>query len=224
MTAPYAGSISERVNQVRARIAQACDRVGRDPSLVTLIAASKTQDFTAIQAAIDAGIGDFGENRVQEALEKRALFADQPRWHLIGHLQSNKVKPAAGRFAILHGIDSERLVRAVAGASSAEQPVMIEVNASGEESKHGVAPVDLADLVKIARSLPNVSLEGLMTVAPRCDHAEQVRAVFRQLHELSEEHGLVSLSMGMTDDFEVAIEEGATHVRVGRAIFGERLA
>jgi pyridoxal phosphate enzyme (YggS family) len=219
-----ASGIEGRIAGVHRRIGEAAGRSGRDPAAITLIAVSKTWPASAVAQAFAAGITDVGENRVQEALAKMSEFGggSGPRWHLIGHLQTNKVRAVAGQFAILHAIDSERLLRAVAAASALPQRVMIEVNVSGEATKFGVPPAGLAELVAIAAQLPSIRLEGLMTVAPLAADPEQSRPFFRALRELAERHGLPSLSMGMSGDFEIAVEEGATHVRVGRAIFGER--
>jgi len=224
--------LAQRVARVRECIAAACDRAARDPSRVTLVAVSKTFPAEAVAAAVSAGITDFGENRVQEGASKVSQLRLQglvPTWHLIGHLQTNKVRAAVEAFAILHAVDSERLLTAIAGAASlsdvAANPVrvMLEVNVAGEASKFGVAPSALPALLAFARSLPAISVEGLMTVAPAASDADDVRRVFRALRELGEEHGLRSLSMGMSNDYELAIEEGSSHVRIGRAIFGERL-
>jgi pyridoxal phosphate enzyme (YggS family) len=219
------GSVKERIASVRRRIASACERTGRAPESVTLIAVSKTHPVEAVMEAWRAGITDFGENRVQEALPKIEATLEarvKPTWHLIGHLQSNKAKAAARPFAILHGVDSERALRALSAATFHPVRVMFEVNVAAEESKFGVSPSQVGQLMDSARALPNIVVEGLMTVAPHVDDPEHVRPVFRALRELAARHSVVSLSMGMTDDFEVAIEEGATHVRIGRAIFGER--
>lgn len=227
MTDHLEATIAERVQAVRERIAAACARAGRDPADVTLIAASKTQSPDAIATAWRAGIRDFGENRVQEALAKIPLVdalaggGDAPRWHLIGHLQRNKAKAAAGAFVILHGVDSTRLIDALA-ASGHDVRLLIEVNVAGEATKHGAAPEELPALIDHAARYPTLAVEGLMTVAPFAANPEDVRPVFRALRTLAERHELTALSMGMTNDFEVAIEEGATHVRVGRAIFGAR--
>ncbi|MCC7365523.1 MAG: YggS family pyridoxal phosphate-dependent enzyme [Dehalococcoidia bacterium] len=221
--------LAANVERVRERVARACARAGRSATDVTLIAATKTQLPATVAAAWHAGIRDFGENRVQEALAKQPEVAAllppgaSPRWHLIGHLQTNKAKAAARAFAILHGIDSARLIDAVGQAAQGQQlPIMIEVNVAGDPAKHGIAPGALAELVAHARAASGVRLEGLMTVAPWSPDPEAARPVFRELRALADAHGLPSLSMGMTEDFEVAIEEGATHIRVGRAIFGER--
>ncbi len=221
--------IATNVAAVRARIERASERGGRDPSGITLIAVSKTHGPAAILAAIDAGVTDFGENRVQEAIPKfekvySVLSSQSPFLvtHLVGNLQRNKVRAAFGTFAILHAIDSERLLLAIDAAASAPVRLMIEVNVSAEPTKHGIAPGELPTLLSVARGLPNVRVLGLMTVAPSVGNPEDARPVFRELARLAREHDLPSLSMGMSEDFEVAVEEGATHVRVGRAIFGER--
>lgn len=220
-----AAGIAGRIAAVRARIGAACDRGGRSPADVTLIAVSKTHAASTIAAAYSAGLRDFGENRVQEALPKiERLRADgvTPRWHLIGHLQTNKVRAAIESFDILHSVDSERLARAISERADRPVSVMIEVNVAGEASKFGVAPEDAPRLAERIRALPDIDLRGLMTVAPQADDPEDVRPVFRVLREMRDAMGLPELSMGMTDDFEVAIEEGSTLVRVGRALFGAR--
>jgi len=217
--------IAENIARIRARIAAASDRSGRDPADVTLIAVSKTHPPEAIAVAYAAGIRDFGENRVQEAAEKipaaRALGVDAT-WHLIGNLQRNKVAAALPLFDVIHSIDSLRLARAINERSTAGAHVLLEVNVSGEASKHGVSPEDAPDLVERIGHMRHLALIGLMTVAPVAADPEDVPAVFRRLRELRDALGVRELSMGMTDDFEVAIEEGATFVRVGRAIFGAR--
>ena len=215
--------VSQRIAHVRERIARAAERSGRPPSDVTLIAVSKTWPAQAVSDVLAAGISDFGENRVQEGVAKAAELAAEPiRWHLIGHLQTNKVRAALGSFAILHSVDSERLLRAISAAASAPVPLMIEVNVAAEPTKEGVPPTEVAPLLRVAAGLPHLDVQGLMTVAPHVADASEVRPVFRQLRELAHANGLRELSMGMTNDYEVAIEEGATFVRVGRAIFGER--
>jgi pyridoxal phosphate enzyme (YggS family) len=215
-----ASTFAERLEDVRGRISRAAKRSGRSPEAVTLIAVSKTHPASAIAEALKAGLRDFGENRVQEGVAKsaelRPTLGPRPselgtyRWHLIGHLQTNKVRAALQTFAILHAVDSERLLQAISPAATKPTPVMIEVNVAAEPSKYGIAPAHLPVLLERARELPNIEVRGLMTVAPLVSEAEQ------------EEHRLAELSMGMTNDYEVAIEEGATHVRIGRALFGER--
>lgn len=216
---------AERIAEVRGRIARACERSGRRARDVTLVAVTKTHGVEAIVAAYDAGVRDFGENRVQEAEPKieamRARGLDVT-WHLIGHLQTNKARAAARLFDILHSVDSQRLAEAINARADHRIPVLIEVNVAGEASKHGVAPVEADALAAAVGRMPNLEVVGLMTVAPMVDDPEDVRPVFARLRELRDAMGLRELSMGMTDDFEVAVEEGATIVRVGRAIFGPR--
>ena len=217
--------IAENVVRVRARIAAACDRAGRDPADVTLIAVTKTHLAEAVAAAYAAGIRDFGENRVQEAAEKipaaRALGVEAT-WHLIGNLQRNKVAAALPLFDVIHSVDSLRLAEALNERSTAGARVLLEVNVSGEASKHGVSPEDAPDLAERIGHMRHIALLGLMTVAPIAAEPEDARPIFRRLRDLRDALGLRELSMGMTGDFEVAIEEGATFVRVGRAIFGAR--
>ncbi len=222
-----AGAVAERVASVRARIAAAALRAGRAPSDVLLIAVSKTQPPAAIAEAIAAGIEAIGENRVQEAAPKiETLRVSHPgvRWHLIGHLQHNKAAAAVQLFDMLHGVDSEPLARAMSARATRTVPILLEVNVAGEATKFGVRPQDAARLAERIGALPHLELQGLMTVAPQVDHPEEVRPVFRALRELRDAIGLRELSMGMTDDFEIAIDEGATMVRIGRAIFGPRHA
>ena len=216
-------TVVSRLASVRAAIEQACERAGRLPEDVTLIAVSKTWPAEAVREALAAGLTDFGENRVQEGAAKAAEVASPGvRWHLIGHLQTNKVRAALGSFAILHSVDSERLLRATSAAATVPVAIMIEVNVAAEPSKDGIAPAEVAGMLSCAANLPNLDVRGLMTVAPHVGSAELVRPVFRELRELAAANGLRELSMGMTNDYQVAIEEGATFVRVGRAIFGER--
>ncbi len=221
--------IARRLETVRARISAAGRRAGRDAASIRLVLASKTQPASAIRAAYNAGARDFGENYVQEALAKRAELADlgDLRWHLIGHLQSNKAKAAAPVFAMIHTIDSARLAQSLARAHpSPPVRALVEVNLGGEASKSGVAPEQVGAL--LATICDKIEVAGLMTIPPPAATPELARPYFAQLRllrdRLAVESGLrlSELSMGMTDDFEVAIEEGATIVRVGRAIFGER--
>ncbi len=218
--------IGRRIAAVRTRIAAACERAGRASSSVTLIGISKTHPAGAVALAHAAGLLDFGENRVQEASAKiDALRAQQiaPRWHLVGHLQTNKAAAAVGLFDILHSVDSGRLADAIDRHARRRVGVLIEVNVAGEASKFGVGPGEADALAQHIASLPQLELLGLMTVAPQTPDVESVRPVFQRLRELRDALGLRELSMGMTDDFEVAVEEGATMVRVGRAIFGPRM-
>jgi pyridoxal phosphate enzyme (YggS family) len=221
--------IEERLEIVRARIGAAAHRARRDSASIRLVLASKTQPSEAIRAAVRAGVRDFGENYVQEAIAKRAELADLTdiRWHLIGHLQTNKARTAAGAFALIHSVDSVRLAEALARAQpSPRTHALIEVNLGAEASKTGVAPDGVAAILDAAAE--KIEIDGLMTIPPPAANAEAARPYFAQLRELRDRLAMRSglalseLSMGMTDDFEVAIEEGATIVRVGRAVFGER--
>ena len=223
------GSIAERLAAVRAEIAQICEHADRDPAEVRLVAVSKTQPTEAIREALAAGQVDFGENRVQEGLVKLDELDDLgdsgARVHLIGHLQRNKAR-FAGRFASLQSVDSVRLAEAVARHLDAPLEALLEVNVAGEASKQGFAPDELAEALPRIAALPHLQVKGLMTIAPLVADPEAVRPVFRRLRELAGEFGadleLRELSMGMSNDYAVAIEEGATIVRIGRAVFGER--
>ena len=221
-----ATTFAERLAEVRGRIADAARRSGRSGDDVTLVAVSKTHPADAVAEALRAGCTHFGENRVQEGAAKAAEVAEgdgpPPTWHLIGHLQTNKVGAALGAFAILHAVDSERLLRAISAAATSPVKVLIEVNVAAEPQKFGIAPGELDALLDAARALPNVDVRGLMTVAPLAAGAEASRPVFRELRLLADRHRVPELSMGMTNDYEVAIEEGAKLVRVGRALFGDR--
>jgi pyridoxal phosphate enzyme (YggS family) len=218
-------SIAENLARVRERMAAACRRADRAPDEVTLVGVSKGFPAEAVAEACAAGLGDLGENRVQEAgrkIEALEALGVRPCWHLIGHLQTNKAKTASDLFAIIHSVDSLRLAQALSRRAREPVPILLEVNVAQEASKFGFAPKDVAPAVSEIRSLPNLDVRGLMTIAPMTDNHETVRPIFRDLRQLRDSLGLQELSMGMTDDFEVAIEEGATIVRVGRAVFGER--
>ncbi len=218
-------TIDQNVREVERRIAVACQRAGRSPDEVTLVAVTKAIEVPAIEAAFAAGIRNFGENRVQEAKPKiEQLEALRPHltWHMVGHLQTNKAKTALDIFDIIHSVDSLRLAEALSRRSQKKLPVLIEVNVSAEATKSGFPLPEVDEAVRQIGRLPSIEIEGLMTIAPWVSDAEEVRPVFRQLRQLRDALGLRHLSMGMTDDFEVAIEEGATLVRIGRAIFGER--
>lgn len=221
------GVIAANLSRVRERIARAAQRAGRDPATVTLVGVSKTFAAEAVIAAARAGLADAGENRVQEGVQKRAQVEAagvRLRWHLIGRLQTNKVKSALAGFDILHGVDSLRLAETVNRHAVQPVDVLLEVNVAGETSKAGFAVAEVAGAVAAVAQMEHLRLRGLMTVAPAVTDPETVRPVFRRLRELRDAAGLTELSMGMSGDFEVAIEEGATLVRVGRAIFGERTA
>lgn len=226
--------VAARLTEIRARIAEAAARAGRDPSGVRLIAVSKTFPIDAVRAAYEAGQRDFGENRVQEALQKIDASADMSiRWHLIGHLQSNKARKAAERVALIHSIDSPDLLRRVdAGAADAVRRlhVLVQVDLAGERTKHGAPPEALGDIFDTARHCTAAEVVGLMLLPPLTENPEDARPWFRRLREQRDrllDSGvppamLQQLSMGMSHDFEVAIAEGATMVRVGTAIFGQR--
>ena len=233
-----------RLNEIRERIARCARRAGRTPEDVTLIAVSKTHAAEAVRRVFEAGVADFGENRVQEAEEKidivgRAVAAGgakTPRWHLIGHLQSNKARRAVKLFDLIHTVDSvelvERLERMCEEEGRAELPVLLQVDLAGEETKAGAGVDALPELIARVRACRRVRLAGLMTLPPFHEDAGRVRPFFRRLRELRDElrgggafgEGRGELSMGMSHDFEVAIEEGATMVRIGTAIFGARPA
>ena len=218
-------SIAERLATVRERIEAACCRAGRSPDEVTLVGITKGFPADVVAEAVAAGLADAGENRVQEAAEKieaLAAMGVRPRWHLVGHLQTNKAKTALDLFAIIHSVDSLRLAQELSRRARGPVAVLLEVNVAQEASKFGFTPGELPAALSAISSLPHLNVRGLMTVALLAADPEEVRPVFRKLRELRDACGLRELSMGMTDDFEVAIEEGATMVRVGRAIFGPR--
>ncbi len=221
-----ATDIEANIEVVKERIAHACQRVGRSPDEVTVVAVTKTVEPSAIATAFRLGIRHFGENRVQEAEEKIGQLSGlepSPTWHMVGHLQTNKVKVAVEIFDIIHSLDSIRLAEAISRRTGKTLPVLLEVNVSGEASKHGFPVSEVEPALKLISQMPKINIKGLMTIAPMVS-AEQVRPVFRKLRSLRDSFRLEHLSMGMTDDFEVAVEEGATLVRIGRAIFGERKA
>lgn len=225
--------LAANLEQVRGRIAAACARAGRDPGEVTLVAVSKNHPPESVRALADLGVGVFGENRVQEAKAKVPLAPGRLRWHLIGHLQSNKCRDAVQLFEMIESVDSLGLAEELqkwADKAARTVRILLEVNVAGEASKFGYRPeAVLADLERI-NALPRLEVQGLMTVAPWSPDAERVRMVFRRLRELRGEcearlgAPLPHLSMGMSGDFEVAIEEGATMVRIGTALFGPRAA
>ena len=226
---PIDHAIKERLTIVQARIGAAAYKVGRESSSIRLVLASKTQPSETVRAAYEAGARDFGENYVQEGIAKRDELADltEIRWHLIGHLQTNKAKSAANAFALIHSVDSSRLAESLARAQPSPRiHALIEVNLGGEASKSGVAPDAVAAILDAARD--KIQFDGLMTIPPPAPRAEAARPYFARLRELRDSLAIQSglalseLSMGMTDDFEIAIEEGATIVRIGRAVFGER--
>ncbi len=227
-------NLSDRLRRVERRIAEAAERCGRDPREIRLVAVSKTFGAEKMLEALEAGVKILGENRVQEARAKfpaveKTLRAVSGEFHLVGHLQRNKAKDAVRLFDLIHSLDSERIAREVdrrAGENGKIQRVLIEVNTSGEPQKYGISPRETEEMVAIVSALPHLKLEGLMTVGPLYGGLHGARECFRLLRRLRDEAGGVDrlpvLSMGMTADFEIAIEEGSTMVRIGTAIFGER--
>ena len=224
--------VAEILNEVKARIEAACRRAGRDPSEVEVIAVTKTHGAEVVKEAWDAGLRIVGENKVQEAAWKKPASVTGPMWHLIGHLQSNKVRKALELFDFFHSVDSAALadrMNAIAEDMGASPHILLEVNVSGEKSKSGMKPEEVEGvLAHIAEACPRITVEGLMTMAPFSENPEDARPYFRKLKELRDRLekelgiGLPRLSMGMSGDYEVAVEEGATWVRLGTVLFGER--
>ena len=225
--------ISENLDTVRREIAAACERVGRKSEEVTLIAVSKTKPVAQLQMAYDAGAREFGENKVQELTDKLPVLPEDIHWHMIGHLQRNKVKYIVGKVALIHSVDSLRLAEEISRESVKQATVtdiLIEVNVAGEESKFGIPPEEALALIEQIAKLPGIRIKGLMTIAPFTDISEENRQYFKKLKQLSvdiagkniDNVSMNILSMGMTGDYVVAVEEGATCVRVGTGIFGER--
>lgn len=225
--------MKENLEQIKERIALAAKRAGRNPEDIQLIAVSKTYPASDIEKAISYGCSDFGENKVQELVGKIEAIEAPVNWHLIGHLQTNKVKYIVGKTKLIHSVDSLKLAKEIEKQSAKHNVVtkiLIEVNVGEEASKHGILINEVIPLVKEISALPHVKVEGLMTVAPFVEDAEENRTIFRKLYDLSvdiqkqkfDNISMNVLSMGMSNDFEVAVEEGATHVRIGTAIFGYR--
>jgi PLP dependent protein len=224
--------IAAGLSSVHARIASACGRVGRSPAEVTLVAVTKGFSADVVAEALDAGASDLGENRAQEFREKTIAFPTFDRWHFIGHLQTNKARVVVGSAVLIHSVDRLALAQEVSRRSHTlglTQDVLIEVNVSGEPTKHGVDPAQTGSLAAAVADLPGVRVRGLMTMAPLSAEPEASRPFFADLKALSDRLTIdlpaaCELSMGMTRDFEVGVEEGATMVRVGEAIFGPRKA
>jgi len=223
-------TVADNLHSVTRRIAISCEKSGRPVTSVSLVCVTKEAPPDRIREAIAAGARILGENRVQDALRKHAEIGDAAAWHLIGHLQTNKAADAVHFASLIHSVDSLRLAQAIHTAAlraGKVQDILVQVNVSGEASKFGIGPGDVRELLDGIAALPCVSVTGLMTIAPLVDDPEKVRPVFRALRELRDtlnagrqpQDALRHLSMGMTGDFEVAVEEGATLVRVGRAIF-----
>jgi hypothetical protein len=225
-------TLERRLDDVRGRLARAAARAGRDPGTVRLVGVVKTVSAEVVREAVALGLLDLGENRVQEARDKiPAVGRDGVRWHMIGHLQRNKAGLAVELFDRIHSLDGVPLAEAVsrrAAALGKQLPALLEVNVSGETGKHGVRPDDAAPMIGAIAALPGIALDGLMTIAPYSERAEDARPHFARLRglrdalERSTGVALPELSMGMSGDFEVAVEEGSTLVRIGTAIFGER--
>lgn len=225
--------IKNNLKQVEENIIKACKKVGRDPKEVTLIAVSKTKPVDAIRQAMDYGIRDFGENKVQELTSKIEIIPEKLNWHLIGHLQRNKVKYIIDSVCLIHSVDSLRLAMQIeeeARKKGIIANILIEVNIAREESKFGLAKEDVPEILKEIKNLKHVCVKGLMTIAPYVENAEENRKYFSEMYKLfidmrsenADNIRMEILSMGMTGDYQVAIEEGATMVRVGTGIFGER--
>ena len=225
--------LTENVIEVEKNIQAACDRAGRSRDEVRLIAVSKTKPVSDIEEVQATGILDYGENKVQELSDKYEVLPKNIRWHMIGHLQRNKVKYLIGKTVLIHSVDSLRLAEQIeheAAKADTIMNVLIEVNVAGEESKFGTTCNEAIELVKAVAALKHIKIKGLMTIAPFTDNAEDNRIYFQKLRQLSvdikskniDNVDMDELSMGMTGDYEVAIEEGATMVRVGTGIFGER--
>jgi len=226
--------ISANIESVRGRIAAACRRAGRRPEDITLVAVSKTFPAERIREVVRAGVSDIGENYVQEVLPKREALAGEPiRWHFIGHLQSNKAKSIAAWVTMVHALDSQALAQELdtrAARANRTIDALVEVNTTGEQSKFGISPDQVLPFVRSLEGFPHIRICGLMTIGPFLPDPEGSRPMFRRLRELREtlarhsQQNLdpVHLSMGMTGDFEVAVEEGATLLRIGTALFGSR--
>ncbi len=225
--------IKENLALVQDKIQKACERAGRACDEVTLIAVSKTKPLSMIEEAMEAGMQEFGENKPQEMRDKAKLVSAPVNWHMIGSLQSNKIKYVVGTACMIHSVDSLALAAAIekeAAKKNLLMDILLEVNMAGEESKHGFLPEEVSAAVQEAAKHPHLKIRGLMTVAPYTENAEENRIYFRKMKELLVDINaknidnvfMDSLSMGMSSDYEIAIEEGATMVRVGTGIFGER--
>lgn len=225
--------VKENLAQVQENIRKACEKSGRSPESVTLIAVSKTMPVSRLEDAYNAGSRDFGENKVQEIMDKYPALPSDIRWHMIGHLQRNKVKYIVDKVCMIHSVDSLRLaeeISAQAGKKHVEVDILLEVNIAQEESKFGISREDALQLAEEIARLPHIHIKGLMSIAPFVEDPEENREYFRQIRELAVDIqekkvnniDMSVLSMGMTGDYMVAIEEGATMVRIGTGIFGKR--
>lgn len=225
--------IKDNMQDVQAKIDAACAKAGRDPKEVTLIAVSKTKPIEMLREAYEAGARDFGENKVQELVDKIPQMPSDIRWHMIGHLQRNKVKYIVDKVHLIHSVDSYRLAEEISKEAlkkNVEVNILVEVNVALEESKFGTTSEEALRLVEQIATLPGIHIQGLMTIAPFVENSEENREYFHKLRQLSvdimrkniDNVSMNVLSMGMTGDYQVAVEEGATYVRVGTGIFGER--
>lgn len=225
--------IEKQYLEIKKRVEAACKRAGRNPDGVTLIAVSKTKPVKLLKEAYDAGARDFGENKVQEILEKYPELPDNIRWHMIGHLQTNKVRQVIDKACLIHSVDSVKLAREIEKEAAKREivmPILLEVNVAKEDSKFGLFLEEVEAALQEIAKFSHVSVQGLMTIAPFVEDAEENRQIFRKLYQFFvdmkskkvDNINMNVLSMGMTGDFEVAVEEGATMVRVGTGIFGER--
>jgi len=217
--------VRNNLKEVQRKIKGAAERVGRNPKDVRLVVVTKEAESRDIEAVLGEGVTELGENKVKQALSKKAELGDKSRdvkWHMIGHLQSNKAKDAVKMFCLIHSVDTLKLAEIIdkeAGRQNKEQEILLEVNVSGEKSKFGICPAELGNILEEANRLTNIKVSGLMTMAPFGYNSEKTRPIFQGLKRLALEYRLEELSMGMTQDFETAVEEGATMVRVGSAIF-----
>ena len=225
--------VTESLKEVEKKVEEACKRAGRERSEVTLIAVGKTKPVEMLQEIYDTGVRDFGENKVQEMMDKYEVMPKDIHWHMLGHLQRNKVKYLMGKVALIHSVDSLRLAEQIdqeAEKLGITAKILLEVNVAKEESKFGMMPEEVPEMVEQISLLPHLQIEGLMTIAPFVDDPEKNRPVFQKLYQLSvdikkkniDNVNMSVLSMGMTGDYQVAVEEGATMIRVGTGIFGAR--
>ncbi|MFA5142794.1 MAG: YggS family pyridoxal phosphate-dependent enzyme [Candidatus Omnitrophota bacterium] len=217
--------IAKNIECLTQRVARCCEKSGRTPEEVKIVVVTKTAAAGQIEEVIKSGMRILGENRVQDALSKYALIGERAEWHLIGHLQTNKAKDAVRTFSLIHSVDSVRIAQAInreAAKLDKIQDVLVQVNVSGETTKFGIAAKEAEGFIKEVALYPNIKIKGLMTIAPETANPEEVRPYFRALRELSDtiDEQLI-LSMGMTNDFEVAIEEGSNMIRIGRFIFAK---
>lgn len=225
--------ILDNINTIKENIKSACEKVGRNPNEVTLIAVSKTYPHTAIEEALPSGVIDFGENKVQELCDKYEKLPDNINWHMIGHLQRNKVKYLPGKVTLIHSVDSLRLAEQIEkdfAKAGLTANILIEVNMAEEESKFGITAQQTEELIREISKFEHINIQGLMTIAPFTENPETNRLYFRKMKKIAvditekniDNVNMTVLSMGMTGDYQVAIEEGATMVRVGTGIFGKR--